>query len=312
MDIAFITVNYNTKQLLEDVVTFFNGTTFPFNYCLVVVDNNSVDGSADFLRGARGVIPILNRDNVGYGRAVNQGVAASDSSYICVLNTDLILNREAVVALWNHLESQPEVGLACPLICDPGTMQLQNFMFHESLIELYVDTIFRWKGRDLKRRVSETRKPVVVEGVMGSFLFFRRNLAEGDTLFDEAFNFYYEDNDLAHRLKDRGVRCDVLPQQRIVHLGGQSSSALSTNRVLTANRYRYLLKHYGAWHANNIFRQNILRNWLKILKYRLKSMLCGQEAMESKISMQKNICDEFRSVMQLSYRRAAAAETESP
>jgi len=312
MDIAFITVNYNTKQLLEDVVSFFNGTAFPFSFCLVVVDNNSVDGSADFLRETPGVIPVLNRDNVGYGRAVNQGVAASDSKYICVLNTDLILNRDALIALWNHLELQPEVGLACPLICDPGTMQVQNFMFHESLIELYIDTIFRWKGRDLKRRVLNTSKPVDVEGVMGSFLFFRRNLAEGDKLFDEAFNFYYEDNDLAHRLKDRGVRCDVLPQQRIVHLGGQSSSALSTNRVLTANRYRYLVKHYGAWHANNIFRQNILRNWLKVQKYRLKALYCGQEAMESKISMQKKICDEFRSVMQLSARRATAGETESP
>lgn len=312
MDIAFITVNYNTKQLLEDVVSFFNDTAFPFSHCLIVVDNNSVDGSAELLTGSSGIIPILNQDNVGYGRAVNQGVSACDSTYICVLNTDLILNRDALIALWNHLESHSEVGLACPLICDPGTLQIQNFMFHESLIELYVDSVFRWKGRDLKRKVTATEDPVAVDGVMGSFLFFRRILVEGARLFDEAFNFYYEDNDLAHRLKDRGVRCDVLPQQRIVHLGGQSSSSLSTNLVLTTNRYRYLVKHYGVWHAKNIFRQNILRNWLVVQKYRIKALIFRQESMKPKIVIQKKICDEFRQVMLLSDLRTGDGETASP
>ena len=312
MDITFITVNYNTRQLLEDVVSFFNDSTFPFSHTLIVVDNNSGDGSVDFLAGASGIIAILNQDNVGYGRAVNQGFSASDSTYICVLNTDLILNRAALIALWHHLESHPGVGLACPLICDPDTLQVQNFIFHESLIELYVDAVFRWKGRDLKRRVTTTEDPEPVEGVMGSFLFFRRDLAEGAKLFDETFNFYYEDNDLAHRFKDRGVRCDVLPQQRIVHLGGQSSSTLSTNLVLTTNRYRYLLKHYGMWHAKNIFRLNILRNWMIVQKYRIKSLLFRQEAMASKMVIQKKICNEFRHVMRMSELCTADGETASP
>lgn len=312
MDIAFITVNYNTRQLLEDVVSFFNGSTFPFSHSLIVVDNNSGDGSVDFLARASGIIPILNQDNVGYGRAVNQGFSASDSTYVCVLNTDLILNREALIALWQHLESHPGIGLACPLICDPGTLQVQNFIFHESLIELYVDGVFRWKGRDLKRRVTTTEDPVSVEGVMGSFLFFRRDLAAGAKLFDESFNFYYEDNDLAHRFKDRGVCCHVLPQQRIVHLGGQSSSTLSTNLVLTTNRYRYLLKHYGTWHAKNIFRLNILRNWMIVQKYRIKALLFRQEAMASKMAIQKKICNEFRHVMRMSELRTADGETASP
>lgn len=277
MDIAFITVNYNTKKLLEDLVVFFNSTTFPFSHRLVVVDNNSADGSVAFLAESPGIVPILNQDNVGYGRAVNQGIAATASRYVCVLNTDLVLNREALVALWEHLENNSNIGLACPLICDPGTLRIQHFIFHESMLELYVDSVFRWKSRALKRRVSDSKRPVSVEGVMGSFLFLRRSLIDHEKLFDESFNFYYEDNDLAHRLKDQGVQCQVLPQQRIIHLGGQSSSSLSTSSVAMGNRYRYLEKHFGHSHARNIFRLEYLRSWAILQKYRLRGLLLRRD-----------------------------------
>lgn len=293
MDITFITVNYNTKQLLEDLVLFFNSTPLPFSHTLVVVDNNSSDGSVQYLAQAPGIIPILNRDNLGYGRAVNQGLAATDSSYVCVLNTDLVLNREALVALWEYLENHLQVGLACPLICDPGTLRMQHFIFHETMLELYVDSVFRWRGRTLKHRVSDGKAPVAVEGVMGSFLFLRRSLITDNALFDEAFNFYYEDNDLAHRLKERGVQCVVLPQQRIVHLGGQSSSNLSTNSVFLKNRYRYLEKHYGRKHACNIFRLEYLRAWINLQKYRLRALLLKREADFRKIDAMRARCSEM-------------------
>jgi N-acetylglucosaminyl-diphospho-decaprenol L-rhamnosyltransferase len=297
MDITFITVNYNTKQLVKDLINFFGNTPFPFSHDLVVVDNKSSDGSAELIANTSGITGILNQDNVGYGRAVNQGVEATAGKYVCVLNTDLILNRDALVALWEYLETHQDAGLACPLICDPGTMNIQNFVFHENMIELYVDSVFRWKGRSLKNQLSSAKTPVPVEGVMGSFIFMRRSLIENNKIFDEAFNFYYEDNDLAHRLKKRGVACMVLPQQHIVHLGGQSSSGLSTNQVFLKNRYKYLLKHYGSSHARNIFMLDYFRAWVNLLKYRLRSGVLGRESDSRKAAAMQTSCNELKKLL---------------
>ena len=298
MDIAFITVNYNTRNLLEDLVSFFHSTRFPFSYCFVVVDNNSTDGSAELLADTRGIVHIQNQDNVGYGSAVNQGIAVTDSKYVCVLNTDLILNRETLVALWEYLESLPTVDLACPLICSPGTLQVQHFIFHESLIELYVDTVFRWMGRMLKRKLMRAKTPMAVEGIMGPFIFLRRRLIKDNKLFDESFNFYYEDNDLAHRLKERGTTCVVLPQQRIIHLGGQSSSILSTNLVFLVNRYKYLAKHYGTGHAKNIFRMEFVRAWMRMQKYRIRFLFLRRESDAGKIEAIRESCSALMRIIE--------------
>ncbi|MBJ6725947.1 glycosyltransferase family 2 protein [Geomesophilobacter sediminis] len=293
MDITFVTVNYNTKKLLQEMVSFFAGTEFPFSYSFVVVDNDSRDGSVAYLAQAPGVVPILNRENCGYGRAMNQGIAASDSRYVCILNTDLILNRAALVALWEYLESHPETGLACPLICDPGTLKPQNFIFHESLLEHYVETVSRSRARALRRQMVEAREPFPVQGVMGSFMILRRSLIGEEGLFDEDFIFYYEDTDLAHRLKARGVRCMVLPEHQIVHLGGQSSSNLSSLQVFLNSRHRYLMKHFGVRHTRNILCMVWWRTWIGLQKYRTKAVLLRRDSDKKKLAFMQRNCGEL-------------------
>src|SRR6266571_3173577 len=123
-DVVFVIVSYNTRRLLEELFNFFAGIALPFSYSLIVVDNNSTDGSKEYLRQQKHVTVIQNEENIGYGQAMNRGIAASESSYVAVLNTDLILNGEALTALWNYLESHSDVGICAPLICNAdGTLQ---------------------------------------------------------------------------------------------------------------------------------------------------------------------------------------------
>src|SRR5215475_4446069 len=83
-DIAFITANYNTLQCIERLALFFGGLDVPFPFSFTVVDNSSFDGSREFLESRSGINYLQTGENLGYGRAINQGVAATASKYICV------------------------------------------------------------------------------------------------------------------------------------------------------------------------------------------------------------------------------------
>src|SRR5260370_26107607 len=103
VDIAFITVNYNTLDCVKHLANFFSGVDVPFTFSFTVVDNNSRDGSQEFLQSRAELKYLQTGENLGYGRGVNRGIAATTSKYVCVTNTDVILNQDALVVLWRFL-----------------------------------------------------------------------------------------------------------------------------------------------------------------------------------------------------------------
>jgi GT2 family glycosyltransferase len=103
VDIAFITVNYNTLECVKQLAGFFQNLDAPFTFTFTVVDNDSKDGSQEFLQSVPGIRYLQTGENIGYGRAINRGVAATDSAYVCAMNTDVILSREALIKLWQFL-----------------------------------------------------------------------------------------------------------------------------------------------------------------------------------------------------------------
>ena len=81
----------------------------------MVVDNDSRDGTLETLaREAPGVRVIANRENVGYARAVNQGLAATAGDFALVLNPDCEVQPGALRALLDHAAAHPRAGLAGP------------------------------------------------------------------------------------------------------------------------------------------------------------------------------------------------------
>ena len=133
---------------------------------MTVVDNASTDGSPEFLASCPDVTTLCNAENQGYGRAVNRGIAASRSKYVCLLNTDVILNADALVALYRHLESHPQTGVASPRICYPGG-RTQGFIFCDGLIPLYSTLVAKLLAKYHKLRVERAKRPLQVDGVLG-------------------------------------------------------------------------------------------------------------------------------------------------
>jgi len=270
-DVAFVTVNYNTRPLVEDLLNFFSREDLPFSHTLVVVDNGSRDGSHELLnRQAGSTVYIPAGKNLGYGRAVNRGIRAVESRYVCVLNTDVLLSTESLVTLWDFMEQSPQVGIASPRIANRDG-STQGFIFYKSPLSMIFNVMNTVRTSLLKRRLARSTAPMRVQGVLGAFFLIRRSLVPDAGLFDEDFFFYYEDTDLAHRMYDAGVICFALPSCSVIHLGG-SSTSIEGSRMFYKSKGLYLRKHYGEGFARIVKLIDRFRLRAKYVKYCLLSL----------------------------------------
>lgn len=292
-DIAFVTVNFNTVKLLSDILAFFSSAELPFSYRLIVVDNGSTDGSKEFLEkmhGSDSLVYIQASENLGYGRAMNLGLGSVDGRYACIMNTDVLLNIEALSALWSFLEGRPDVGVASPLILGADGRQ-QGFLFHPGIMSVYSQTVCKMRSKLWKKRVERASAPLPVPGVLGAFFVIRRSSFPEARLFDEDFFFYYEDTELAHRYWSAGIPCYVLPNVSIVHLGGQSTSA-SGGKLFQQSRRKYVSKLYGERHAIIISKLDSLRIYMKFFKYRLLRMFYPSSSVLSKYDYYSRLAEK--------------------
>jgi len=256
------------------------------------VDNNSQDGSKEFLRAHPEINCLQAGENIGYGRAINRGVAATASKYVCVTNTDVILNRDALTTLWRFLEERHDVGVCAPRITYSDGHD-QGMVFQLSLFSHYAHWFAKAMAKYSKFKIARATLPVRVNGVMGAFFLIRRSVLRWQALFDEEFFFFYEDTALAHTLRKLKVSCFVVPDASIIHTGGQSRSENSI-AFFYDSKYLYLKKFYGPFHAQAIYvldRARILRKWSL---YSLFALVTASERIKSKQRYYKIAWDTAR------------------
>jgi len=89
LELTFVIVNYNTANLLVDCINSIQKNTL-IPHAIVVVDNNSSDGSVAIIQEKFSTVQIIqNKENLGYPIAVNQGLQAIESDYYFILNSDI-------------------------------------------------------------------------------------------------------------------------------------------------------------------------------------------------------------------------------
>ena len=112
MDVSIIIVSYNTRQLTQDCINSIFHYTHGVSFEVIVVDNDSVDGSKEMLAADKRICYVQSGGNLGFGKANNLGYSVAQGKYLFLLNSDTILLNNAVKIFFDIAEGD-SVDVGC-------------------------------------------------------------------------------------------------------------------------------------------------------------------------------------------------------
>lgn len=225
IDLRFIIISWNTRELLTGCIDSIYKTVKDLSYQIYVVDNGSRDGSVMAVRKQfPQVIVIENQENRGFAAAVNQALEWSGADYSVLLNTDTILQKDAIHILYSFLEQHKDVGVAGARLQKPdGTRQHSYDNYPTLATELFNKSLLQWlfpgKYPSKKQTVLQ---PIEVESVIGACLMIRNEAIKHVGKLDDDYFFFIEETDWCYRMQKAGWKVYHVPNAEVIHLGGQS------------------------------------------------------------------------------------------
>jgi len=253
-DLSVVIVNWNTIDMLRDVLASAFETCGDITMQMIVVDNASHDGSADMVAAEFPQAVLLrNSENRGFAAANNQGFEVATGRHILLLNSDTIVLGDVLAASVRYLDAHGDVGaMGCRVLNTDGTMQRTCAMW-PSVTNLALQTSGLWKlpapkflGRYLMMDWQrDTERDV--DSISGCYLMLRRAVLEKVGALDEDFFFFGEETDWCRRMRDAGWRLVFAPVGEIIHHGSVSAKKLNHKRdlLLTDATVRLHTKHSG-------------------------------------------------------------------
>lgn len=242
--VAIIIVNWNGLKFLKDCLESVYRQTYT-NFDVYFIDNGSVDDSVDFVFKNFPKVKIIKLDkNTGFAYANNIGInkAFKDDSvsYILTLNNDTKVDKNFIFNLVSCINTDNTIGSVAPKI---------KFFYEENLIDS-VGIVVSNDGGGMNRGFKESDngqydKEVEVFGsCAGASLYKKESLIDvkyKDEFFDNSFFAYYEDLDLAWRLRLRGWKTIACPSAIVLHVHSATGISFSPFKSFYVNRNRYFL-----------------------------------------------------------------------
>jgi N-acetylglucosaminyl-diphospho-decaprenol L-rhamnosyltransferase len=258
-ELSFVLVNYKVGGQLAECVQSLQEVQRTVACEFIVVDNSPPDASRLLGRGLRSLRIISNSANVGYAAACNRGARLCRAPYVWFLNPDVRYAGGSVPRLLAWLDRNAWAALAGPRVLNPdGTRQFSCRDFPTwttSVSHRYSALTRAFPANPLSRSYLRTNldgKPTAVDWASGCSLLVRRAMFEELGGFDEGYFLFFEDVDLAHRLRRRGGGCVYYPQIEFTHTIGSSRAHLPDHGIRA--------KHAS---AARYFTKNVIRNpWL--------------------------------------------------
>lgn len=254
-DLSVIIINYNVKQLLRECLYSIYRNTKRINLEIIIVDNNSTDGSVDMVKSEFPEVKLIeNCQNLGFAKANNQALKENKGRYVLLLNPDTVVLPNALDKMIEFMEANSQAGaLGCKLLYPDGSLQrscrsfptlttaffenlgLEKFFPKNKLIAKY--RMGYWDYNDVRE----------VDQPMGSALMIRREVIEHVGFLDERFYMFFEEVDWCFRIKKRGWKIYFMPSAEIIHYGSQSARPSMPRMMILGykSKHRFFRKHYG-------------------------------------------------------------------
>ena len=250
MDLSVIIINWNTKKILGDCLTSIFKFTKGISFEVIVVDNGSSDESVQLLKKKFPQVKlILNRQNLGFTKANNQGIKIAKGKYILLLNSDVYLLENSLKKLVEKANSIENLGALGPLLLNEDHTIQQSVGFYPHLPQVFwwmsfIDdlpggTILKPYHVDHDNFYKKEHK---VDWVTGAAILVPREIINKVGSFDEKIFMYGEEVDWCFRIKQTGYQIYFSPVTKIVHIGRGSSGKIQKSAIL--GEYKGIIYFY--------------------------------------------------------------------
>ena len=242
--LAVIIVSWNTKDLTRKCIASVLRSQFDAELEVLVVDNASSDQTPAMIQTEFPQVKLVaNQENLGFGRACNQGIAQTQAEYIFFLNPDAEIEPNALHYMVNFLDTHTQVGaVGCSLRYPDGSTQRAYYDFYSFLGSLKDNELIK-----KRLKTADQEKTMPVDWVIGAVFMVRSKVLEQVGKFDEDFFLYGEEMELQYRIRKAGWEIYYIPEVAAVHHAGKSAGQARLTSTIHNYRGRYLFisKHYS-------------------------------------------------------------------
>jgi GT2 family glycosyltransferase len=264
IDLSIIIVSHNTRELLVDCINsiILSLKETIINYEIIIVDNRSTDGSEDiikdFLLRSKNIKYICNKQNLGFGKANNQGVEKADGKIILFLNSDIVVKNRSIEELFKFFIQQPANTIVGGKLFNLDGSPQPSCGPEYSLINIFTALFLKGDYFNITRYSPNTVKQV--DWVMGACIMLSKDLFNQVGLFDEGIFMYMEEIDFLYRAKKIGAQILFYSEAHFVHVGAASSQGRSQPIL---NVFRGFIFFYKK-HRNRV--ENVILRAILVLK----------------------------------------------
>lgn len=282
-DLSVIIVSFNTKELtLQCIAKLQNALSKgSLKSEIIVIDNNSHDGSAESLKkmaDGKDVKVILNSENTGFGKPNNQGLAIAEGRYVLYLNSDVYVPEEAFLdELIKQMDTNPLLGALTVRVnltsgsIDPASHRgfptvWRSLCYYAGLEKLTANIPLLnrlFGGYHLTYLPLNTRHEI--DTPTGAFFLARKDVLDVLKGFDEVFFMYGEDIDLSFRIKRLGYSIVYDPTYTVLHLKNQSGIKRKNNVTIQKKTRNYFYESMAIFYKKHY--EQCYPRWVSALVY---------------------------------------------
>jgi glycosyltransferase involved in cell wall biosynthesis/GT2 family glycosyltransferase/predicted O-methyltransferase YrrM len=223
-----------TRQCITSLFTVKE----PVNFEVIVVDNGSTDGTAEYLKQLPPAVRVVSLgENLGFAKGCNMGAREARGRYVCFLNNDTVVLPGWLSAMVECMKRDAEIGIVGNLQIFPGTEKVQ-----QAGIVCGADKMVRSiYNNELPADHPAVRKPREFQFIAGSCMLIEKEFFWRLGGFDESYHNSCEDVDLCMKARAAGRKVFYCPQSRIYH----HESRTVAGHEKTSDNYRRFVARWG-------------------------------------------------------------------
>ena len=225
-----------TKQTIESIKEYTD-----CNYEIIIVDNASTDGTTEKLKNYPDIKVIENDENLGFPKAINQGILKAAGDYILLLNNDVVVTKGWLNRMVEVITTNEKIGIVGPVSNSVSGFQLDKNAKYKSIEEMH-----KYAGK-----LSVSKKGEIIEFPRVAFLctLIKKDVIDKIGGLDERFTpGNFEDDDFCLRSQLAGYKTVIAPDVFIHHYGSVSFKKNGENKYakrLEINKQKFI-KKWGA------------------------------------------------------------------